>query len=313
MTNRVCYIIALLMVFPAFVYSQGKIMTDLERIGTADIIIVGTIVKTDDIGKASGIMLITNNKSLKGEAPQSITIINLASFRQQTIKLLDIGTQHIFYLQRIRDGYTLTHGQFSLRPVTDIDKIIKLLKDFPLIVTINQPLKPFIFYKPSEFMATINNISNTSISFSKIELQGFFESKEITDTSISRFVGPEVNNKNIDIIKTIILQPHTGISIPLSYQIYPPPAWILTANVKKLDNPTGDGSQTTISTPIQSMDYLKFTTGLSIRVRISIDLETPRKNVYDIYYVSSPLSHTTLHFVKPTYKNPTSDDTKTAK
>ena len=182
-----------------------------------------------------------------------------------------------------------------------------------MIVTINQPLKPFIFYKPSDIIVNIKNESNSPISFSKIELQGFFEAKEITDTSISRFVGPEVNDNNTDINQIVILKPHSDISIPLSYQIYPPPAWILTSNVKNPDNTTADDSKTNDSTPIQSMDYLKFKTGLSIRVRICVDLETPRKNALDVYYICSPLYHTSLHFDKSIFENNTSDNSKKTK
>ena len=287
--------------------SEGKSLSDLERIGTADIIIIGTIKVASDIGKSCGTMTVATDKSLKGTAPAIITIHNLSNFRHQHVKLLDIGTQHIFYLQRIHEGYILTHGLLSLRPVIDINDITNIINNFPVSVLINDVNDQYIFNHSTKIAITITNLTNQPISFSTINLEGFFNDKEYDYQSIIPYVDSEIHNQFCDIEKSIILQPHQQTGITLQYPIFS----FNLQNMNKMTQTQKDLITKDITTAPSDdqASHIKFK--LAIRIKVCFDLNTPRKNAFDIYYVDSPLYKASIHFAnKPLILSPDIPDDK---
>ena len=281
--RNVCLLV--LLILPLAGIAQAIAMTDLERIGIADVIVVGTIAKTNDIGKAEGQMQLIVNQVIKGAADHLITVNNLANFRHH-MQLLNIGTQHIFFLQKMRDGYSIMHGLLCLRPMTELDNIVKLTADYPVTVSINKPITPLIFNGHSVINITVKNVTNTPISFSKIVLQGYFEAKEVSEPDITPYVGQEASGQNIDFDKEIILQPHQSRVLSLKYPVMTSEDWLAYFNMPNRATPTLSASEI----------VKRSTSGLEIRVKVCVDLETPRRRIFDVYYVCSPLCHTTIHY-----------------
>jgi len=244
--------------------AQIRQMTDLERVGTADLIVAGTIQKVVDSGKATGVMTVRVGRVLKGTAGETVDIHNLRWLRGKAVEAFGEGKEFLFFMQSMREGYVLPRGMASIYPTGHTDVIANLVKNYPLTLTVAEPLGPIVIGRRMPVTITLKNNTDKPIGVSEIELLGFFLSPEM-DATLSNTVGPEINGHHVAIWQVETIEPGKEFTVNLEFAGELPAAWKM--------KPPAPGTAAEVK----------------IRFRVTVDLETPRKRDADTYYMNSPL------------------------
>lgn len=258
--------ILLLIISVLFVNAQIKQMTDFERVGMADLIISGSIQKVVGSGK-TGVMIIKTEKVIKGKAGETVDIQNIIWLRGKAKEYFCEGKEFIFFLQNIREGYTLQHGLASIYPVTNLEKIVNVVKNYPLTATVVEPLGTLTIGKRTPVTITFKNNTDKPIGISTIDLEGFYVAKEM-DATMGYTVGPEINGNHVAIWQVETIEPGKEYTVKLEFAVELPLAW------KEKQPKPGIEAE------------------VKVRFKVTVDLETPRKRDADTYYMSTKLIST---------------------
>lgn len=268
--------IAFVLIASVAVYSQeATVMTDLERIGKSDLIVIGTVDKVTDIGKQIGKLELSDISVLKGKNTDKLVILNLASFRGKKITMLDPGQRYIFFLYQVPGGYTLYHGSLSVLPVTDEKKITDLINNYPVAVVVDKPDKLYNYADPFagiKLKVTVKNNTDTPINVSLIQLEGFFEANDFPTRDISLLRDEERSGRHNSTAAKTTIAPNDNYVTELIFPLEQPESWMMTP-------------------PKEQTKY-----DLNIRVCVSVDKQAAR-NPNDVYHVCSSSFETQIEYI----------------
>lgn len=272
----------LLLMLGAFSFAQTRAITDLERIGCADVIVIGTIEEILDqtksntsnvVFKATDVAVIHVEKTLKGKVGERIDVTNLPIASPGNVGMLQPGRRMLFFVQQLRDRFMLPYGAPCLRPVQEKDAIDALIQQFPLSVRLTSPNGPCYFGRPVPLIVQISNTGTTPVGITTITLQGFYYSPLMELTLGGGY--PE-DSPHADPANNTIIEPGKTYTVTLKYQLTQPKSW---------------------------KDYVPesyLLTRAAIRIRATIERNTPRKSPDDVYIVVSPLTPVLIGFPPPT-------------
>ena len=264
--------ILFVLLFANSVNSQMRTITDAERIGLSDLIIVGVVEEVMSREKTNSqntvllptdIAIVRVEKVLKGLPITHVNVTSLPMASKEKGRIY-AGVRLLFFLQKSRDLYTLYYaGDPMLRSVDEEDKFVELIKQFPVSVELVPPTTPCIYGQQTELTVKITNKSEHQIGISEMNLEGFYFSpsmeKNIGTSSRTAIDGPHANNVTSTYIKpgdTYIVNVKYAISRPESWKIYKPETHLLTT--------------------------------IALRIIVTVDNSIPRENPKDIYLVTSP-------------------------
>lgn len=263
-------------------YSQiWRNLTDFEHVGTADLIVLGHIVTLDNPGTDIGKATIAVKEILRGKPIERLTLSNLSWMPPAVISnKMFLNQERVFFLQHIRDGYTLTNGSSSILPEERAADIRQLIKDFPVEVSLVSPDTVCYFNRITLMTVTVKNTSDHPISISQIDLQGYFLSPEMK-LNLDNVVQHPMDGPHTGTNISTIIQPHETYTAKLKF---------FFAQPKSLD-----GLQ-----PINPfLPYPEYKTDIAVRGRVIVDTTIPRKSIADTYCVVSPLIQALVGFPPP--------------
>lgn len=275
---RLSVCVVLLLSFIIFSQAQNvKMMSDLERIGTADVIIKASIESVSSLQAPDGKILLTVIRVLKGKAadavPQQKITIGSLNIPASFAKMLTPGKEFLFFLQQTRDGYIANRGIIGIRPVQNEKMIAELIKAYPVQVTLDDP-GTFIFGQATPISIHIKNTTDAPIKISVIKFRGFFRIKEMQYPQIDTYVLPDEAGLHSDPYTPTSIEPQQTYTVQLPFQLACPFMG---------RDPV-----------LQGIDSFK----MAMYVQVMIDQHIPRKNASDTYLVNSPLYETSIAFPK---------------
>lgn len=251
------------------VNAQVKQMTDLERVGTADLIFAGSIQKIVDSGLKTGVMTVRTGRIIKGTAGETVDIHNLIWLRGKAEEAFSEGKELLFFLQVSREGYFLPHGMASFYPIGNAEAIENLVKNYPLTAVVTEPLGAITIGQRTPVMITFKNNTDKQIGISAIDLQGFYLAQEM-DATLGKTVGPEINGHHVAIWQVSTIEPGKEYVANLEFAGEMPTAW--------REKPPVPGTAAEVK----------------VRFRVTVDIETPRKRDSDTYHMNTTLLLTTI-------------------
>ena len=166
-------------------------VTDPELVGTADLIIIGTVKSTTTLPNEpswqGGQAIITVDQVLWGANLKQVTVrypmrptlppgVMMTDFGGIT---LTVGQQQLFFLQRAQGGYALIGGGQGMKPVTDADKFKDLIAKNPLTVTLEGTVGPCYFGQTVEVKMNFSNAGKETLQINQPMLEGFYYSERL--------------------------------------------------------------------------------------------------------------------------------------
>jgi len=247
-------------------HAQFKPMTDLERVGTADLIIAGSIDKVVDAGTRTCMMTVRIGRVIKGAAEETVDIHNLLWLRGRATEEFREGKEFLFFLQSAREGYLLPRGMATISPIGQAAAIEHLVKHYPLTATVTEPLGAITVGQRilTPVTITFKNNTDTPIGVSAIDFQGFYLAPEM-DATLSHTVGPEINGHHVAPWQVSTIEPGQEYVANLEFAGWMPVAW--------REKPPAPGT----------------TAEVKVRFKVTVDIETPGKGDAETFYMNTAL------------------------
>ncbi len=166
-------------------------VTDNDRMGQSDLIAVGTVISDTRIADVdywrSGQVVIKIDQVLRGQKVDQITAIHaMPPIMPAGMMMMDHGgfnmtpgQKQIFFLQNSPENFNFGFGTQGMQPITDVEKYKNLIAMFPYKATIQTPIGPFYFGKPTDVTVTVKNTGADPIKLNPIILEGKFYSQRM--------------------------------------------------------------------------------------------------------------------------------------
>lgn len=160
-------------------------MTDQDKVGTADLIMIGTVLSTRQLPNVdfftAGEAHVRVDRILKGEQVDEVVVRygiippmqnNMTITDHNGMSLLRDST-HLFFLQRAQGGYAFVGGPMGMVDPKEADRVAALIADIPASVSFSGNVGPFLFGKRVELHMVARNTSKKPLSISAIDLELF--------------------------------------------------------------------------------------------------------------------------------------------
>lgn len=166
-------------------------VTDNDLLGTADLIIVGTIKSVTTLPYVpywqAGQAIVTVEKVLKGAKVVEVTVrYPLPPTPPPGMVIMDgggmslkAGQQQLFFLQRGQEGYQIIGQYQGMRPAADAEKYSEAIRAYPLNIALVGPLGPLYFGVKQTVKVKVTNSGFESIQIDAANLEGFFISSRM--------------------------------------------------------------------------------------------------------------------------------------
>lgn len=233
-------------------------LPDEEYVGTADAIIVGTVLDDARMNPArewlTGRATVRVDQVLKGAPAKTVIVYHSAPPQTPPgTMIMDHGgfmlapqTQHLFFLYRLQDGYSLVNGMQGRRDVAEVARFQQLITAIPVQLTMAlPPATSFYFGQPAPVTIIASNRGNTAIEIRNPSLESYFVSPRMGLTMQLR-VQPEQANAaptangavfgmpmqqqpiTVEPGKTVNLTLNVTSDKPASWQVFTPDTYLLT-------------------------------------------------------------------------------------
>ncbi|MEI6520681.1 MAG: hypothetical protein WCO98_11690 [bacterium] len=283
---------------------QGMAMqvavSDNDRMGQSDLIAVGTIVSDTRIPDVdywrAGQVVIKIDQILRGPKIDQITAIHAAPpIMPPGMIIMDHGgfnltpgQKQIFFLQNGPDSFNFGFGYQGMQPVTDIEKYKNLIAMFPYKATLQTPIAPFYFGKPTDVTVTVKNTGADPIKLSPIMLEGKFYSPRMESYIQFEEARDDKQTMMLKMPDPVTVKPGEEGKVTAKFLTKKPASWQLFP------------ADTYFQTPVL------------LRAKIYITIDTPVKTGQrqDGFYIASNWATVTIGFPLP---DPNEDKTKTDK
>jgi len=274
---RYLLIIGLIMVLAPIVRAQITLsLTPQTRIGTADLIVLGTVKEVVYTTKETqGSVIIQVNRTLKGPTRERVTISNLKWMSSDHLQRLQVGQQRLFFLQIVRNAYVLPNGPLSVMQIADERAIANAIAAFPLEMSLAPPVGPFFFSEQEvTVQLKVKNVSQLPIGIVGAYLKGFYYAPSLPLNLDKDLLQPKFNPEDRHPKITII---PAGEEVVLSLRVVfrKPTAW----------------------KNVQPGSYWQ--TAIGLRAETVISLEVPYQGIFKTYIARTPLVVTTIGFQLP--------------
>ncbi len=172
-------------------------VSDNELIGTADLILIGTVKSVATVPNVpywqAGQAMLTVEKILSPVPAQQGAKLDTLTLRYPLPPIappgmiiidgggmsLHAGQQQLFFLQRDQAGWTIVGGSEGKRNVADADKFAEKIKAYSLSVALVGPSGPFYFGKNVAVKMRVTNSGDEPIQIAAANLEGFYCSARI--------------------------------------------------------------------------------------------------------------------------------------
>jgi hypothetical protein len=187
--------VAMLLICGLFFSSSAQMarVSDPELIGTADLIMTGTVKSVSALPNRpswqTGQAIITIDTVLRGPKLDQVTVSypvrpTLPPGERLTdaggVRLTE-GQQQLFFLQRAQGGYTIIGGAQGMRPVMDADTYFPKIQQYPL--TVEMKAGPCCYFgKTFAVAGVITNTGQEPIKLQSVALDGFYYSARMGNT-----------------------------------------------------------------------------------------------------------------------------------
>lgn len=230
-------------------------VSDNDLLGTADLIIIGTVNSTSTLQNVpywrAGRAIITVDKVLRGANIDAVTVSYAitptlpagVAMSDAGGMSLTVGQQQLFFLDRTQGGYAIVGGAQGMRPVTDADNYAAQITDYPMHVALEGPIGPLNFDKNVAVKIKITNSGDMPIQIDAADLEGFFYSARMGYTvpvhTIPQLPRPgEVNERTplispylpqvVDAGKTLELSAIVSCIVPAEWRLLSADTYVQT-------------------------------------------------------------------------------------
>jgi hypothetical protein len=137
------------------------------------------------------------------------------------------GQKQIFFLQNGPDNFNFGFGYQGMQPVTEIEKYKNLIAMFPYKATLQTPLGPFYFGKPTSVTVSVKNTGADPIKLGPLMLDGKFYSPRMESYIQFEEVRDEKQTLTFKMPDPIIVKPGEEGKITMKYMTKKPASWLL--------------------------------------------------------------------------------------